>query len=82
MNLKYKVMLIDTLPLILFAIPMVIFLYIGYGNPSEGFLEVVSAVCNLIAVLIMSIVFLRVAMVLYASPEESKRRRDIKCHCK
>lgn len=82
MKQKTKIKIVNNLPLIIFSIPMILILYVKFGNPSEGFFETVEAIAHFIISVFLIIGVTIIAMAFYVSPEESKRRRECKCCCK
>lgn len=82
MKQKTKNIIANYLPLIIFSIPMILILYVKFGNPSEVFFEAVEAIAHFIFSVFLLVGVTIIATAFYVSPEESKRRRECKCCCK
>ena len=83
MKTEYKILLINWLPLILFAIPLSTMLYITHGNPSEYFMETLNTICAWIFVSPLLLIIVGLTLSLFDIEEDSKKCKCCccKCHC-
>lgn len=79
---KLRNLLINNLDLVVLSAPIMFFLFLKFGNPSEGFFEAVEAIAHFTISIFLLVGVTVVAMAFYVSPEESKRRRECKSCCK
>lgn len=82
MKTEYKILLINWLPLILFAIPLSTLMYIKYGNPSEGFFDVLNTIGAWIFVSPLLLIIVGLTLSIFDSEESNKKCKCCKCcHC-
>ena len=79
---KLRNLLLNNLDLVVISAPMMIILYVKFGNPSEVFFETVESIALFIISIFLIVGVTVISMAFYVSPEESKRRRECKCCCK
>ena len=83
MKTEYKILLINWLPLILFAIPMSTMVYIKYGSPSDGFFDVINTIGALVFVSPLLLIIVGLTLSLFDREEDNKKCNCCccKCHC-
>lgn len=79
MKTEYKILLINWLPLILFAIPLSTMAYIKYGSPSDILFDVINTIGAFIFVSPLLLLIVGLTLSIFDREEDNK---ICKCCCK
>lgn len=78
MKLKTKIKIINNLHWMLFSVPMIVILYVKFGNPSEEFFEIANIVSLYI---VFTPIFLILLGTLYFTINGDFDKLNDKCKC-